>query len=273
MLNLKARVLKRPMKKTQDIILHDMGSSMSWAEKISRQDIGNPEIDAQKALAKKYLDRLAVLDPNIAVCGGAPRDWFLGAKANDIDFYLRSFNTNKFNNPTEHARRLSDLLHLPVTHKTTGKAMTMAGKFVPNKRCKNNGGFYKMPCLQDVYAFKDGTQEFDIIYISSKVVPMDVIDQFDSSICKIAWIPYNYMGFLTSNGPITPSDDYHYAPSFEKTLLTKKITYGKDVEAKGKHAAKLLAKFPHFRHYVGGKRIDTPPKEKKRKYPDDGIPF
>jgi len=48
-------------------------------------------IDKQKQIADNVLDILFSIDPYAIVAGGAPRDWFLGNTARDIDvfFYTR----------------------------------------------------------------------------------------------------------------------------------------------------------------------------------------
>ena len=47
----------------------------------------NP-VETQKAIAKEVLEELEIIDPNCILAGGAPRDWFFGKPATDLDFYL-----------------------------------------------------------------------------------------------------------------------------------------------------------------------------------------
>lgn len=42
----------------------------------------------QKSIAKEVLEELEVLDPYCILAGGAPRDWFFGKLASDLDFYV-----------------------------------------------------------------------------------------------------------------------------------------------------------------------------------------
>jgi hypothetical protein len=46
------------------------------------------KIEHQKAVADKVLSKLELLDKYCIVAGGAPRDWYLGNEASDIDVYL-----------------------------------------------------------------------------------------------------------------------------------------------------------------------------------------
>lgn len=45
-------------------------------------------IEEQKEIAQYVLNKLEIIDPCCILAGGAPRDWKLGAPANDLDFYL-----------------------------------------------------------------------------------------------------------------------------------------------------------------------------------------
>ena len=44
----------------------------------------------QKEVAKKVFESLTKVDPNCILAGGAPRDWYYGKEARDLDFYFCS---------------------------------------------------------------------------------------------------------------------------------------------------------------------------------------
>lgn len=50
------------------------------------------KIAMQKAVADKCLSMIELIDPTAIVAGGAPRDWYFGKEASDIDifFYFRT---------------------------------------------------------------------------------------------------------------------------------------------------------------------------------------
>jgi len=50
-------------------------------------------IEHQKQVADKVLEQLYLICPEAIVAGGAPRDWYLGKPANDIDVYFSSTTT------------------------------------------------------------------------------------------------------------------------------------------------------------------------------------
>ncbi|AUR99348.1 coil containing protein [Vibrio phage 1.264.O._10N.286.51.F2] len=45
-------------------------------------------LKVQKQIAKEVLEELEVIDPFCILAGGAPRDWFFGNVAADLDFYV-----------------------------------------------------------------------------------------------------------------------------------------------------------------------------------------
>ena len=45
-------------------------------------------IEEQKAIANEILEKIEIIDKNCILAGGAPRDWWVGVLANDLDFYL-----------------------------------------------------------------------------------------------------------------------------------------------------------------------------------------
>jgi tRNA nucleotidyltransferase/poly(A) polymerase len=42
----------------------------------------------QQSVADALLARLEAIDPHCIIAGGAPRDWYLGRQAKDLDVYL-----------------------------------------------------------------------------------------------------------------------------------------------------------------------------------------
>jgi len=48
----------------------------------------NAEIEAQKTIANTLIHKLEAVDPHVILAGGAPRSWFLGQEARDLDFYV-----------------------------------------------------------------------------------------------------------------------------------------------------------------------------------------
>ncbi len=47
-------------------------------------------IESQKDIANLVYEKLQAIDPQCVLAGGAPRDWYFGNPANDLDFYFCS---------------------------------------------------------------------------------------------------------------------------------------------------------------------------------------
>lgn len=45
-------------------------------------------IEQQQSIALEVLHKLEITDPSCILAGGAPREWWFGKKANDLDFYV-----------------------------------------------------------------------------------------------------------------------------------------------------------------------------------------
>lgn len=50
-------------------------------------------IKLQQEVAKEVLHKLEAIDPYCILAGGAPRNWFLGMEAKDLDFYIHNEHT------------------------------------------------------------------------------------------------------------------------------------------------------------------------------------
>lgn len=66
----------------------------------------NYQINKQKKVAIQALNQLSIFDEDVLVAGGAPRDWFLGKLASDIDIYIES---NTVRNHLDIISQLDDL--------------------------------------------------------------------------------------------------------------------------------------------------------------------
>lgn len=63
-------------------------------------------IEDQKVIADELLAKIELIDKNAILAGGAPRDWWAGVEANDLDFYLYFIPENGI----EHTRRTLEFL-------------------------------------------------------------------------------------------------------------------------------------------------------------------
>lgn len=194
----------------------------------------------QKKACAEILDKLSVLDQNVTLAGGAPRNWDMDILANDFDFYLRRVE-DKQEDTYKRSRGLEKILGLEygsVSLKTWSK---YSGETRPN--------YESMPFLKTIYEFKypfDGEMfDCDVMYITKETYPRDIINAMDASICQIYWLP-----------DPTPFADEEYGEfiktrSYETTQKTKIITYKPKITPEHPHAGKMLRYYPQFSHVFG----------------------
>lgn len=169
-------------------------------------------IETQKGIAEDILDRLELLDPYCILAGGAPRDWFLGKEANDLDFYV---NLLPMRNEEEEAT-LNRLLGLVVS------------RLADTSRKESE--YNCMKHLKRIYEFKYKGQDCQIMVMDTPTFK-SVIDHFGTSICKV-WF---------KRGRIHPTLD------FLMSLRLKCIYKQNNYNAKEKHVSKMVERFPNYR--------------------------
>ncbi|MNQ25269.1 hypothetical protein D3C85_384840 [compost metagenome] len=127
-------------------------------------------IEQQKQLADKVYDMLTLIDPNCVLAGGAPRDWYLGTAANDLDFYFCSTGS---------------------TVKSVEKQLNRAGFKVKASICPVQSELYEyMPGLVRIWNCESEAMKVQFIQMSDQKYRWDVVSNMDVSICK-AWYSHN----------------------------------------------------------------------------------
>lgn len=116
------------------------------------------DIKYQKFVADDIMEKLETVDSNCILAGGAPRDWFLGILANDLDFYI----------------------HINGDVKNT---LNSLGFFVYQKGSRYNP--YSNPHLDSVFEclYKDCKIQF--MFMNDAITPDFVLGTFLLDICKV----------------------------------------------------------------------------------------
>lgn len=124
-------------------------------------------IEDQKKVAKEILSKLECADPHAILAGGAPRNWYFGKEANDLDFYV----------------------YLPQTtcsyEQLRWRRLGLNIKRVPYEQREHNK--YKM--MPDLFRLYEGVCEgikFQVM-VMSKPTFQSVLPFFGTSICKAWW--------------------------------------------------------------------------------------
>lgn len=186
-----------------------------------------PSIEKEKSIADAVLERLEIIDPTCILAGGAPRDWWLGKTANDLDFYM--YAGNRTMTSIENALKY---LGLPVT------PLRLKGH---NVRAKLDDMYGCMPNLQAVYETTYRGKSVQIMLMSEPTF-RGVVDQFACSISKV-W----YKG-----GMIRPEPAAVYSRDSKGIIVEKGYT------PNTAYVQKMMERFPNYRFFFqmdGDKRV------------------
>jgi hypothetical protein len=180
-------------------------------------------IDSQRVVADEILHMMYLIDPYCIVAGGAPRDWYFGKEATDIDLFF-------------HCPQASTQATMEEMLKRAGFKVTTVkdGENIPDWYKKN-------PCLQTVYETGIDGVKVQLLRMN-KPTWNSVIDKFPLSICK-AWY---------KNGKIVLEKDFVRSVKFEAIYKTNMI-YNNEHQ----YIQKVLAKFPQYKYYQSLESLAT----------------
>lgn len=166
----------------------------------------------QKEVAKEVLNKLQACDPNCILAGGAPRNWFFGKEANDLDFYIHLKDETISANEVRFKSIGLDLKMMDFESKSD-KEFT----------------YQAMEHLFRVYEGEYKGQKIQVMCMSEKTFT-SVIPCFGVSICKFWW-----------NGHYIQADNSAYV-----SIIAKKLFIEDDYTAKERHVFKMMEYFPEY---------------------------
>lgn len=174
----------------------------------------NYQITKQKKVAIQALDQLSIFDEDVLVAGGAPRDWFLGKLASDIDIYIES---NSVSNQINIISQLDNLGFKIVEIKDTSDFTELYAK-----------ADYLRLVIDCLYK----NQNIQIMLVGCEVIK--VTEGFPLSICKITF---------------DRDDGILITPSFLNGYKTKTI-YVENSYYQDEHpyVVKIRNKFPDWKY-------------------------
>lgn len=172
----------------------------------------NEELIAhQKAVADKVLSLLEVLDKHAIVAGGAPRDWFMGKPATDVDVMV-------YVPPTVNFKEMFQLMGLVIDE-------YMSGEDIPEWYKKNENIHTVANCIVD---------DVKVQIVVRRTTTYDALKEFPLSICKI-WYKFS---------KIFPEDDFLWSVRYDVIYKTSD-GYGRQ----DMYLQKIFKKFPDFHYY------------------------
>lgn len=176
-------------------------------------------IQRQKSIGQELLSKLEVLDPCVVIAGGAPRDWYLGKEANDLDIYL-SYHPNLTLGSNK--RSISKVLNLPEN-----VIETLGVQFDEN--VDRSTKYVINPAVRCVYEFEYRGIKAQIINMRTEFVD---VTEFCFNICQ-AWTSDCERIYVT--------DDFKYATDHKIIFKT-----GHFYSHKGAYIEKMKGKFPEY---------------------------
>jgi hypothetical protein len=170
----------------------------------------------QQSVADSLLAKLEAIDPHCIIAGGAPRDWYLGLQAKDLDVYLYVPQ----NSLLRHFK--TQLAAIGITNIEQSALSVDDDRYISN------------PLVRWVFNYEESGEKVQLIVMKESTYT-SVVQHFPLSICKV-W----YKG-----GKIIP-----YSRQFTETTDRKSIVKtGTEYSSDGWYIDKIRDKFPEFAYY------------------------
>lgn len=168
-------------------------------------------IEKQKSIATEVLHKLEAIDPSCILAGGAPRNWFFGKEAKDLDFYIHL--PSETMNATELRFKRVDLGVKHVDYKSD--------------KWKDYG---IMEHLFRIYEGEYQGQKVQVMVMNESTYH-SVVPYFGVSICKFWWKGYD----------VQPTNEALIS------IITKTLFVKDDYSAKEIHVEKQKRYFPNYK--------------------------
>ena len=177
-------------------------------------------VGQQKTIAQNVLSKIETIDPYCIIAGGAPRDWYFGNLASDIDIFINS-----------------SFCTLGAMTKQLKSLGLVESEVVFN--CEHKNPLYaKNPNIHRIGEFEKDGVKFQLIYLKSygKIdnPTFKCVKEFPLSICKV-WYKH---------GKIHPTKEFLGSVKFKSIIKTNELYADGD-----KYITKIVDKFPAFNYY------------------------
>jgi len=178
-------------------------------------------VKIQKEIAKEVLEELEVIDPFCILAGGAPRDWFFGKPASDLDFYV--YDANFLSQGVWTERLSKTLLDVKPLGMIEGK--------------DNDEIDHEYTALKELrYVFEGEYMGMTVqVMVMSRPTFECVVDHFCMDNSKVWW------------------KGEYIIPTFEFLLAhaTRTLRVSEDHAPKMRYIDKMVKKFPDYRLVLG----------------------
>lgn len=180
-------------------------------------------IEKQMDVAQRVLNKLELFDPSCILAGGAPRDWYFGNLANDLDFYV-------YFRPD-----------LPSWWRTNQLEKIGLKGFLPKGRedFEFPENYKRNPHLMAVYEGSVSGEKVQIMFMDEKTFHC-VVDLFPFGICQAWWKGKDYIDYHTNSS-------IHTTRHFDESVNHKTLRLLNDLYADSDgYIEKIKNKFPDY---------------------------
>lgn len=181
-------------------------------------------IEQQKKVAQEVYKKLKIIDPYALLAGGAPRDWYFGNLANDLDFYF--FSTGVTVASVE--SQLSTIMGVKVN----------AVEYDADSH--QHGQYKSMSFLRRVLEAKIEGEKVQFMQLTEPNAQFKVVDAMDVSICKV-WCD------------VDMSIRMHQ--DFKITLASGNMFLSDEYNWSDRHPQKIADRFPNFNRSTKGEAV------------------
>lgn len=143
----------------------------------------NKTIDYQKKIAFDILHKFEAFDPTCILAGGAPRDWYFGNIAKDLDFYV-------YFRPDLQSYYIQKILDSTKI------------KFYPRGESEFPDSYKRNPYLKSVYEANYKGEKVQVMFMDKPTFEC-VVDLFPFGICQAWWKGEDI--FVTKNFEVSVS--------------------------------------------------------------------
>jgi hypothetical protein len=177
-------------------------------------------IEKQKAVAEEVLNKLESFDPTCILAGGAPRDWFFGNEATDLDFFV-------YFRPDLQQWHWSNMLQ-----KVGLKFNKKGAEDFPENYKRN-------PHLLVVYEGNYKGEKIQVMFMDEKTFHC-VVDLFPFGICQAWWKGVGFKDYFTGS-------DIHTTRHFDESVKHKVLRLINDLyNDEDGYIQKIKSKFPDY---------------------------
>tara|TARA_R110000787_G_C13308602_1_gene435265 strand:- start:50 stop:631 length:582 start_codon:yes stop_codon:yes gene_type:complete len=128
-------------------------------------------IEEQKEIAEDVLTQLEIICPHAILAGGAPRDWYMGTPANDLDIYFSLDPDSK-----------------AASNRSQLKKVLPEGMVLQKEHASNRNPMYKhMKALRRIYYYTYRGMDVQLIQLDQLRDVFGAVDNMSCSICKAWW--------------------------------------------------------------------------------------